>query len=85
MARKSASFRQENDQLLMQALDETEDAQEAIVIRFGQYQQIAAQHYDKGVKPQKLQVGDYVLRKVIQNIQELNTNKIVKGRTKSKR
>lgn len=51
----------------MQALDKTKVAQEANVIKLEKYQQIAAQHYSKGVKLRKFQIEEYVLRKVFQN------------------
>lgn len=57
----------------MQALDETKEAWEVAKIRLRKYQKIAAQHLNKGVKPKKIQVEDYLLRKVFQNIQEISS------------
>lgn len=59
--------------LMLQTLYE---AEEAAAIRLGQYQQIGARHYNKGVKLHKFQIRNNVLRKVFQNTQKLNTGKL---------
>ncbi|KAF3455875.1 hypothetical protein FNV43_RR00517 [Rhamnella rubrinervis] len=40
------------------------------------YQQRIARHYNAKVRPRRFRIGDFVLRRVFQNTQELNTGKL---------
>ncbi|XP_010677749.1 uncharacterized protein LOC104893351 [Beta vulgaris subsp. vulgaris] len=61
-----------NDEELSYDLDSIEELRDSAPIRMVAQQQIVARSFNKNVKAKVFKVGDWVLRKVFQNTQELN-------------
>ena len=57
-------------------LDAIEELRESTLIRMASPKQTVKQHFNKNVKAKVFQESDYVLRRVFQNTQELNTRKL---------
>ena len=53
-----------------------EELRDSALVRMVAQQQIVARNFNKNVKAKVFKVGDWVLRKVFQNTQELNAGKL---------
>ena len=57
-------------------LDALEELRESAVIRIASQKQTIERNFNKNVKAKIFQVGDYVLRWIFQNTQEVNAEKL---------
>ena len=57
-------------------LDALEELRESALIKMASQKQTIERHFNKNVKAKIFQVGDYVLRRVFQNTQEVNAGKL---------
>ncbi|XP_021770746.1 uncharacterized protein LOC110734930 [Chenopodium quinoa] len=65
-----------NSEELSHDLDTVEERRDLEYIRMATYQQMVARSFNKNVKARMFKVGDWVLRKLFQNTQELNAGKL---------
>lgn len=65
-----------NDKELGYDLDSIEELRDNALVRMAAQQQIVARSFNKNVKAKVFKVGDWVLRKVFQNTQEVNAGKL---------
>ena len=69
--RRISHTRQQNEELMKSELDLLEEKRELAKLRIASYQQRAARYYNSKVKVKQFQLGDLVLRKVLQNTKEV--------------
>ena len=77
--RRKAAWENEtsNSEMIEGRFHFIEEIRKQAMIRIQRYQQSAAQHYNSKVKVMRLVEGHLVLRKIFQNIPELNVGKLV--------
>ena len=66
---------QENAELVIKELDTVDELRESAVVHIASYQRRLENSYNKRVKPWMFQPGDLVLRKVVENTADLETEK----------
>ncbi|BFG17096.1 hypothetical protein CerSpe_033700 [Prunus speciosa] len=65
----------DNEQKLAHNLDLLEEQRETAALRLANYQNQAANYFNKRVRQRKFKVGEWVLRKVMENTKDLNAGK----------
>ena len=75
-ARYGLTTEESNISNLLHHLDTVDELRDEASIRLAAYKQGVARSYNKRVNSRAFQVGDWVLRKVFQNTQELNAGKL---------
>ena len=66
---------QENAELVIRDLDTVDELRESAAVRIASYQRRLENYYNKRLKPWMFQPGDLILRKVFENIADLETEK----------
>ena len=66
---------QGNADLMIKDLDTVDELRESVAIRIASYQRRLKNSYNKRVQPRTVQPGDLVLRRVFENIVDLNVGK----------
>ena len=75
-ARYQFTTEEQNNEMLNFELDTIDEKREAAAIRIAHYKQQVARYYNKNVRTRTFQVGDWVLKKVIQNTRETGVGKL---------
>ncbi|XP_034225508.1 uncharacterized protein LOC117635271 [Prunus dulcis] len=65
----------DNEQQLAHNLDMLEEQQEVAALRLANYQNQAANYFNKRVRHRKFKLGEWVLKKVMENTKDLNAGK----------
>ncbi|KAM1291490.1 hypothetical protein ACFX2I_018471 [Malus domestica] len=66
----------ENDQQLAHNFDLVEEQRKIVTLRLANYQNQVAAYFNKRVKSKRFRVGEWVLRKVMENTKDLNAGKL---------
>ncbi|CAL8991898.1 unnamed protein product [Prunus brigantina] len=65
----------DNDQQIAHNLDLVEEHREVAALRLANYQNQVANYFNKRINPRRFKVGEWVLRKVMENTKDLNAGK----------
>ena len=75
-ARVSAFTLANNSKLMLKQVNLLEERRESVTILLAEYQQKLAQRYTRDVRRREFGVGDLVLRKVVENMRDVNVGKL---------